>query len=125
MFGQAFLGQVSIAGLGQIPTPQDFDKLIEQLRRAEESGDAELQRYYEHLLEEYLVGRRASLAPRRRTNYTTKARQPISSNWSQRAVPISATAQRQVTATAYRPSRIPTLPFGGSFWGGGVTTSYT
>lgn len=45
---------------------------------------------------------------------------PTGFNWPS-AVPISSEAQRR--ATAYQPPRIPTLPFGGSFWGGGATYS--
>lgn len=121
------------------PTPNGFDKLIEYLRRAEKNGDVVAQSYYEHLIEKYLAARRAALAPPRvrphrklmpplmntplrpgipEGAYLPKT--PTGFNWPS-AVPISSEAQRR--ATAYQPPRIPTLPFGGSFWGGGATYS--
>lgn len=48
-----------------------------------------------------------------------EAPRPVGYRPAQRVVTASTEVQRQ--ATAYRPSRIPNLPFGGSFWGGGLT----
>jgi hypothetical protein len=123
MFDGGFLGMVPVVGLGQIsPPPQGFYKLVELHDAAQASGDVELERYYEHLIEEHLEKQRASWRQRQRAvqSSTSRARR---FDRSRLTVPISSEAQRR--ATAYQAPRIPTLPFGGSFWGGGATTTYS
>lgn len=147
MFGNGFLGMVQIAGLGQ--SPSDAAKAYIKQKEIECAQYGPETDAYFRCLEEIRSMRRGliySVPQSRSTKWggggwsrpldipmsATSVRQgaaPLTSpatsfDWSQRAVPISAEAQRQ--ATAYRPQRIPTtLPFGGSFWGGGATTTYT